>query len=113
MKTKTWLWALLLAVIALAGAGVYLLHGSEGTVATVWLDGACIRTIDLAAVAAPYEFDIESEYGVNTVRVSHGEIAVVRADCPEQICVNQGTISSSAIPITCLPHRLVIQIEDE
>ena len=113
MKTKTWLWAALLAVIALAGAGAYLLHGSAGTVATVWLDGECIRTIDLTAVAAPYEFDIESEYGVNTVRVSHGEIAVVRADCPEQICVNQGTISSSAIPITCLPHRLVIQIEDE
>ena len=48
-----------------------------------------------------------------TVRVSPGAIAVVWSDCPEQICVGQGEIETSAIPITCLPHRLVIQIVEE
>jgi len=111
MKNKSILWIVLFALLAAAGTGVYMLRGG-GTVATLWVDGELYDEIDLAAVALPYEFDVETEYGTNTVRVSPGEIAVIWSDCPEQVCVNQGSIHSSAIPITCLPHRLVIQIEE-
>lgn len=111
MKNKTLLWALVFALLAAGGLGLYALRDG-GTAATLWVDGELYRTIDLQAVAIPYEFDVETEYGVNTVRVSPGEIAVVWSDCPEQVCVNQGSIHSAFIPITCLPHRLVIQIEE-
>lgn len=111
MRNKTMLWIVLFALLAAAGAGVYMFRG-DGTMATLWVDGLLYEEIDLAAVAVPYEFDVETEYGTNTVRVAQGEIGVIWSDCPEQVCVNQGSIESAAIPITCLPHRLVIQIEE-
>ena len=80
-------------------------------VAYIYLKGELIETIDLNAVVIPYEFTVESDLGYNTIRVENGSVAIVEADCPDQICVNQGSISDSAVPIVCLPHRLVIQIK--
>ena len=44
------------------------------------------------------------------MEVSEGKIRVCEADCPDQVCVNQGWISSEAVPIVCLPHKLMIEI---
>lgn len=109
---KTAIWIGIFALVLLGGLGMYALHGAQGQTATLWVNGELYQTVDLSAVAVAYEFDVATEYGTNTVRVSPGGIAVVWSDCPEQLCVHQGEISSSAIPITCLPHRLVIQIEE-
>ena len=112
MDRKTVVWIVILAFIAAASAGAYIAGGEEGTVAALYIDGELYETIDLSAVVLPYEKTIETEYGWNTVRVSHGAIEVSAADCREQVCVNQGTITDSLVPIVCLPHRLVIQIEE-
>ena len=112
MKQKTLFWLVLFALLAAAGAGVYLLRGGSGTVAVISVDGAVYDTVDLASVAVAYERTIETEYGWNTIRVGHGAIAVVEADCPDKLCVHQGEITDGVLPIVCLPHRLVIQIEE-
>lgn len=110
---STRFWVLLLAVVAAASGGLYLLRGgAAGTVAGIYVDGELWKSVDLAAVAVPYELTVETEYGYNTILVSPGAIEVAHADCSEQVCVNQGTISDSLIPIVCLPHHLVIQIEE-
>ena len=75
-------------------------------------DGREYRRVDLGAVTEPYEFTVETEWGWNTVRVEPGAICVTDADCPGHDCVQQGAISNGMIPIVCLPHRLVIQIEE-
>ena len=108
-------WGFLFTVLFLLGAGGFFLvrqAGQTGQFASVHLDGALIERIDLSAVAVPYSFEITSERGHNTIHVTPGGIAVSAADCPDQICVRQGEISDGAIPIVCMPHRLVIQIEE-
>ena len=115
MNGKTWkgrsaFWAVLFAALALAGAGAYLLRPG-GTVAVVSIDGEVYDTIDLSAVAAPYERTVETPWGWNTLRVEPGAVAVTDADCPGHDCIRQGAISDGTIPIVCLPHRLVIEIQ--
>ncbi len=111
MKRKTLFWAGLFALLALAGAAVYAFRGG-GAVAVVTVDGRETDRVDLAAVAAPFERTYETERGWNTVRFSPGRVAVVDADCPGHDCIRQGEIADGAVPIVCLPHRLVIEIED-
>lgn len=114
MKQKSLFWAMLFGLAALLAAGVYLLHpaAGKGQTAFVYVDGELYETVDLSAVAVPYEFTVETEYGYNIVRVSQGAIQVREANCSEQVCVNQGTITDGLIPITCLPHHMVIRIEE-
>ena len=47
----------------------------------------------------------------NTVHVEPDGVSVTHADCPDHLCVKQGKITSSAIPIACVPHHLTVQIE--
>lgn len=111
MKRKSLFWALLLGAVALLAGGYYILAGADAAAASVYIDGELYDTYDLRAVVIPYEVRIESEYGYNTIRVSHGAIEVAEADCEGQDCVRQGQIHDDLIPIVCLPHRLIIEIE--
>lgn len=113
MKQKTIFWAGIFGLIALLAAGFYFLHpGESGQTAIIYVDGEIFAKVDLAAVAVPYEMTVETEYGYNTLRVGPGAIEVAEADCSEQVCVHQGAITDSLIPITCLPHHMVIRIEE-
>ena len=112
MKKKNFLWALLFALVAAAGLLLYgKLGRGEGMVAVVSVNGEVLERIDLSKVREAYEFEVTTPYGNNTVRVEPGAICVTHADCPDQICVFQGRLTGSGIPIICMPHRLVIEIE--
>ncbi|MBR4184159.1 MAG: NusG domain II-containing protein [Clostridia bacterium] len=102
-----------LLVLASCAAWAWILHTkTPGTVANIYRNGVCVRSVDLSKVEEPYEFTLTDAAGENTVRVEPGRIRVVAADCPDKICVNTGWISDSAAPIVCLPHRLVIRLEE-
>lgn len=91
---------------------LYLLPAQEQTksyIADIYQDGKLIQSIPLEQVKETYSFDITGENGcINHIEVRPGSIGVLWADCPDKLCVNQGFIQSPAIPITCLPNRLVI-----
>ena len=112
MKTKSWV-ILVAALLLVSLALCFLLpwRGAAGTVARVYKDGTCIRSVDLSAVTEGYTFAVADEAGENMVEVAPGRIRVCSADCPDQVCVSAGWLSDSAAPIVCLPHRLVIRIE--
>lgn len=112
MKRKSLLWGLLFAVIVIGGLLTYFMLGrGEGTIAVISVDGEELERIDLSKVRKAYDLEFSTEYGHNTVHVEPGAISVTEADCPDQICVYQGRLTGSGIPIICMPHRLVIEIE--
>ena len=110
MKSKA-VGLLLLAAVA-ASAGWLLLQSkkTDGSLARITRDGILLEEIDLERVEEAYAFTLEDESGANTVLVEPGRIRVLEADCPDQICVKQGFISDSGLPIVCLPHKLMIEI---
>jgi len=113
MKRKNWIWILLFALLIVGGLLVYRHLGSTGgTVAVISVDGEELERIDLSRVEDSYDIVIETVYGSNTVHVEPGAISVTEADCPDRICVHQGKLTGGGIPIICMPHRLVIEIED-
>jgi hypothetical protein len=112
MKKKSILWGLLLALIVIVGLLLYgKLGRGEGMIAVVSVNGEVLERIDLSKVREEYDLDVATEYGRNVVHVEPGAISVTHADCPDQICVMQGKLSSNGIPIICMPNRLVISIE--
>lgn len=104
----------LVAVVILAAAislflGHFLKH--EGTYATVSVDGS---------VVAEYALDEDGTYeikgadgGVNILVIEDGKAFLSEADCPDLLCVKQGSISKVGESIICLPHKVVIEITGE
>ncbi len=99
-----------LAVVVCACCALLLLPKEGGTVARVTLNGEIMSEIDLSAMDGSSSFVVTGEAGSNTVQVEPGRIRVVEADCPDQVCVNQGWISDSTLPIVCLPNKLIVEI---
>ena len=75
----------------------------------VYQDGNQIAEYPLAedlVKAVSYE---EEHY--NLLLIENGKVSVSDADCPDQLCVKQRSISKNGESIICLPHRLVVQVE--
>lgn len=117
-KKAVLLAAVLLVIAILCGIRIYAVsHSSTGNgqalYADIYQSGELLETIRLDTVTDEYIFEVPGEGGAsNTVCVRPGSIAIISANCPDQICVHQGFISTSLLPITCLPNRLVIRVRE-
>ncbi len=106
------LWLCALAAVCLLGLAAWgLLGRGGGTVAVITVDGQELARVDLSQVRESYDLPVDTAWGHNTIRIEPGAISVTEADCPDKICVSQGRLTGGGIPIVCMPHRLVIQIE--
>ena len=98
--------ALLLAVVVLAGAGMYFLRG-EGDTVTVTVDGALHGTYPLSQDTV---VEITTDYGYNRLVIRDGKATMEAADCPDGICADHRPISRVGESIVCLPHKVVATV---
>ena len=115
LKTRTWiiLFAAVFAVLALLAFALSRMDAG-GTVANIYQDGVCIYSIDLSTVTETITFTVADDDGhENVVEIENGRIRISEANCPDQVCVESGWLSSSLKPIVCLPAKLVIQLESD
>lgn len=82
----------------------------DAAVAVIEQDGHELMRL---LVAKEQTVRIVSDGGVNVIVTTGSGVLVSEADCPDQICVRQGEISHSKESIICLPHRLIIRLEDK
>ena len=93
-------------LLAAAALGCLLLFSGRGAeTAEIYRDGKLVQRIDLRSVPAPYTLEVGEG---NTLEVERGRVRMLRADCPDQICVHQSWSSSAAKPIVCLPNRVTV-----
>lgn len=114
MMKQTKFWILLFAALAILGGGVFLLlrgHGQTGQTAVFRSTARSTAASTCAPVTIPYDIEVQTDWGTNTVHVEPDGVSVTYADCPDLLCVQQGKITTSAIPIACVPHHLTVQIE--
>jgi hypothetical protein len=84
--------------------------GGETLSAVVQVDGRKVRTMRLDEDTV-YKAEIpEGHY--NEIEVKDGWVQVRAADCENQVCVKTGWIRNPGEVIACLPHRLIITIEE-
>jgi len=112
---------------AVLGAGILILlsavslaailcprRKADGYIADIYQNGSLIESIPLSHIRTPYVLTVTGETGcVNEIEVCPGSIRMLSADCPDKLCVRQGFISDSQLPITCLPNRVVILLRPE
>ncbi len=48
--------------------------------------------------------------GQMQIEVKKGKIRVIKADCPQHVCINMGWIQYSGQTIVCVPNKVIIEI---
>ena len=109
-KNAIWISALLLFLFL--GSLIALLlpqEAPQGYIAEIYQSGILIQSFSLSEIQESYTFTIEGENGcINEIEVRPDSIGILSANCPDKLCVGQGFISDSRLPITCLPNKVVI-----
>lgn len=100
----------LLAALALWLFGRFASPGGQATTVVVTIDGEEALRAPLA-VAQTYTFSQE-DGSVNVLEVSGGAARMLEANCRDGLCVRQGETRSAAKAIVCLPHSLVVRLEN-
>ena len=107
IKKRDIVLAAVLLVLGIAGGFIlkYGLH--KGSYAEVYIDDKPVRTISMDV---DDEYVFHTEQGENVVAVKDGKIEMKSADCPDKVCVRMGAKNRAGETITCLPHKLVVEV---
>lgn len=105
---------ILFVVLAIVIGGGFLIQkiffGKEGAKAIVTQNGKAIKELPLNKETQLTLDDTNG--GTNTLVVKDGSICMTEANCPDLVCVYTGNISHTGEVIACLPHGLIITIQD-
>ena len=112
MKHLTFISILLLIVIIFSLPVILNINKSKQNTAEIYCGDKLLYSIDLSNVTDPYEIPIENGEHSNTVLVENNKLSMKSANCPDKLCVSQGSISHSLLPIVCLPNSIIIKITD-
>jgi hypothetical protein len=56
---------------------------------------------------------IDTDLGSNTIEITNGKVRILDADCPDKICIQDGSISKPGDILVCLPHKVVVNIKGQ
>lgn len=83
-------------------------------VAVLRIDGKEIKRFTLASDKKTYTYRYEDADGdYNIIEVAGDKIRIKEANCGDQVCVRRGWAEKDGETIVCLPHKLVIEIQDQ
>jgi hypothetical protein len=98
-------------IAAIVAGFAYTEHlAPKGTEAVVQVDAKTVYKTDLVEART---FTVAGARGFMVLEVLDGKIAVTRADCPNQICVNTGWRGQAGDVIVCVPNKAVVKIHAE
>lgn len=102
---------ILILLLMMASFTPFLLlnrHQGSSALAQLRVNSQVVKTFDLRQ---DQTYTYKSQDGdINEIEVKGGKIAIVFANCGDQICVRKGFIDKTGQTIVCLPHRLVIEV---
>lgn len=111
-KKRIFILALLVLIIGTAAYSASLYAHSDETIATVCYRDEVLYRFNLQAVTTTRTYTVGEDGAQNVIEVSPQGIAVIKADCPDQVCVRQGYRHHGPKPIVCLPHGLSIRFSE-
>ncbi len=111
MKPKFWLF--LFGGIMLLSLGCILLFSylaPTAAIAEIYQDGILVEAVNLGTITEPREIRLVSGSKENVILAETGQISMKSANCPDQLCVHQGSIHTGLYPIICLPNQVTIKL---
>ena len=101
---------LVLALIAYAGISIFQGVNTQNAEAVVLIDGEEYGRFPLDTNVVERIEMLDGSY--NVLVIEEGKADVTEASCPDGICVSHRAVSRQNQSITCLPNKLVVEIQN-
>lgn len=84
---------------------------ADSIFADITVDGKLYRRVPLTAHHGHEEILLQNTYGSNRISIDDASISITEADCPDGLCIAEGTASRPGDVLVCLPHKLMIEVK--
>ena len=71
--------------------------------------GKKVRLVDETFECLDDNFSINID-NENKIQIKNHEDFMIKATCPDHLCIKQGKINKKGATIVCLPHHLVVEV---
>lgn len=101
---------LFICLILIGGALSYLAFSgsSTGDLVVVKVNGEIYGKYSLSKDRT---ITVNRDGHMNKITIKGGKVQVSKSSCKNQVCVKQGSISTTHQSIVCIPNRVVVSIE--
>jgi hypothetical protein len=82
-------------------------YAMQGSIVTIQVHG---KTLHKATLRETRSISVQGSHGLVTVEIRDGKVAVVKAECPNHVCVRIGWRSHAGEVIVCVPNVTVVRI---
>lgn len=79
--------------------------------AEITVDGKLYKQVPLTEKEQIIE--VETDHGVNILKIHDNGIEMYEADCPDQVCLSFGFVTRKGDTIVCLPHRVLVELKSD
>lgn len=109
-RSDKWFLGILALLCAACYCLFYLAGGRNGAVAEVTVAGEFFTACSLEKDQI---LEIKNEDGITTniLQIKDGKADMIKAQCPDHLCVHQKAISKEKETIVCLPNQVVVEIK--
>lgn len=99
-----------LAIALVCGLFFYMQTRKEANQVKIWQKDKVIKVLDLNQ---DQRYLVSGEDGFfNEVIIEQGQVWIGKTNCPNKDCVHQGKISSVGTQLVCLPHQVIVEIDN-
>jgi hypothetical protein len=116
MKKLDYIIIIALILVSLLSSGIILYSSAKAKYQSQYIeiqvDGDIYKKIPFKS-STEETIDLKTELGENIIRISKGYVQILDADCPDKVCVKDGSISKPGQSLVCLPNRVVVEIKGE
>ncbi|MDO5017836.1 MAG: NusG domain II-containing protein [Lagierella massiliensis] len=80
---------------------------------SVQVEGNEYKRLTFASGNNSYEYKIDTAEGTNVIEIEEEKIQMIKADCPDKLCIRQGYISRVGEVLVCIPNKVVVEIKSD
>ena len=99
-----------IAIIAIVAISYIFLNRKEGAKVIISVGGKVEQEYNLDENQIIQIKTGDDDYD-NILEIKDGYATMIEANCPDQICVHQKSISKEGESIVCLPHQVIVTIK--
>ncbi len=101
---------LILALAAFGGISWYSEKNTKEAEAVVYVDGEEQERYPLNQDTSVRVSLEDGNY--NLLEIKDGQADITEASCPDKVCVDHRPVKSQGESLVCLPHKVVVEIEN-
>lgn len=98
----------MISIVLIAFGAIFSMPKMGASGIVVKVDGEVLYEQDFSKT--PIKKLFQTKYGINVIEIGADYVRMIESNCPRQLAVKQGKITTPGASLICIPHHMTVTI---